>query len=182
MARTTPVNSGYTIISGMTTGSNSANVDTWLEWKVLSQDKEKMQSTVRLLLYAAANIAASTYCKTEEEFGYVQCDGGTKQYLTTGYDFSGKAVNCFGDYTFTVDHGEDGTKTVTLAGAWWSYSTYISGGTASGTVTLPAIEVGLVRIDTGTGFVAAIPYIDNGGEWKRAAAYIHNGSGWNVCC
>lgn len=182
MARTTPVNSGYGIISGSSAGSNASGVDCWLEWKVLSQDAENCQSKVRVLLYAAATISSSTKWTAAENFGYVQCDGGTKQYLSTTYDFSDKQVNCFGDYTFTIDHEEDGTKSVTLAGVWsTSHSTYISGGSASGTVTLPTIEQGLVRIDTGTEFVKAIPYIDNGSEWKRAAAYIDNGSSWDVC-
>ena len=38
MARTTPVNAGYEIISGTGTGSNGARTDVWLEYKVLSQD------------------------------------------------------------------------------------------------------------------------------------------------
>ena len=39
---------------------------------------------------------------------------------------------------------------------------------------------GVVLIDTGTGFVNAIPYIDTGSEWKQAMPYIDNGTGWVV--
>jgi hypothetical protein len=42
-------------------------------------------------------------------------------------------------------------------------------------------EVGLIRIDTGSGWVTAIPYIDNGSTWQRAIPYIDNGTTWLVC-
>lgn len=140
MARTIPVNDGYSIINGTTTGSNGANVDTWLEYKVLSQSAQNNTSTVRVILYSQSRISSSTKWTAAEKFGYVGYDNSNRQYLSTTYDFSDYKVNKFGDYTFTIVHGSGGAKTVTLQGAWsTSHSTYISGGSVSGSVTLPAI-------------------------------------------
>lgn len=140
MARTTPVNSGYTIINGSTTGSNGSKVDTWLEYKVTSQNVANNTSTVRVVLYSAATFSSTTKWESASNFGYVGYDNGNKQYLSTTYDFSNYAVNKFGDYTYTISHNSDGTKTVTLQGSWsTSHSSYISGGSASGSVTLPQI-------------------------------------------
>lgn len=140
MARTTPVNSGYTIINGSTSGSNGSKVDTWIEYSVLSQSVAENESTVRVVLYSQATISSTTKWEVASNFGYVQVDNGTQQYLSTTYDFSNKAVNKFADYTFTIPHNTDGSKIVTLNGVWsTSHSSYISGGTVSGAVTLPTI-------------------------------------------
>lgn len=52
-------------------------------------------------------------------------------------------------------------------------------------VTVPTYELsgaaGLVRIDTGDGFVNAIPYIDNGETWDQAIPYIDDGEKFNIC-
>lgn len=40
---------------------------------------------------------------------------------------------------------------------------------------------GLVRIDTGDGWVTAIPYVDDGTAWRQAIPYIDNGSNWKIC-
>lgn len=138
MARTTPVNSGYTIITGTATGSNASIVDVWLEWKQLSTDIDKNQSQVRVLLYAQCTGSSSTSWTVADKFGYVSCDG-TAQYKSTTYNFANNAVNCFGDYTFTVSHDTDGSKSVTLAGAFTTKSSYISGGSVSAKVTLTTI-------------------------------------------
>ena len=60
MARTTPVNSGYTIINGSTTGTNSSKVDTWLEYKVLAQSAQNNTSTIRVVLYSQSTVSSST--------------------------------------------------------------------------------------------------------------------------
>lgn len=140
MARTTPVNSGYTIINGTTTGSNRANVDTWVEYKVLAQSVQNNTSTVRVVLYSQSRVSSSTRWDVAENFGYVGYNNSNRQYLSTTYDFSNYKVNKFGDYTFTIAHNSSGAKTITIQGAWsTSHSTYISGGSVSGSVTLPTI-------------------------------------------
>ena len=140
MARTTPVNSGYTIINGTTQGTNGSKVDTWIEYKVLAQSVQNNTSQVRVVLYSQSTVSSSTRWDVAENFGYVGYNNANKQYLSTTYDFSNNKINKFGDYTFTISHNADGTKTITLQGAWsTSHSTYISGGNVSASVTLPAI-------------------------------------------
>lgn len=150
MARTTPVNAGYAIIGGTGTGSNGARTDVWLEYKVLSQDMLANTSTVRLVLYAAATFSSSTKYTVPALNGYVGYDGGNREWLESTYDFSNRQVNCFGDHTYTIQHADDGTRSVTLQGAFTTRSSYISGGSASGTVALPVITRATTPTVSGT--------------------------------
>lgn len=142
MAISKPKNSGYSVILGSTTGSNGSKVDTWLEYKVLSQSIDNNTSQVRVILYSQADFDSSTAHTVTRQFGYVQV-GSDQQYytMTGGYDFDNKKLNKFADHTFTVSHNADGTKTVTIKGAWSDsgWSTYITGGSASASVSLPTI-------------------------------------------
>ncbi len=149
MARQTAVNSGYTLITGASTGSRGSEVDTWLEYAVLEQDEAQNCSRVRVLLYAAAGFDSATKWSVPERFGYVGCDADI-QYGECTYDFGGSQVNCFADHTYQVRHDADGTKKVTLSGGWSTgHSTYISGGSASGEVTLKAISRAAVISEAG---------------------------------
>lgn len=141
MARTTPVHSGYTIINGTTTGSNGSKCDTWIEYKVTSQSVVNNTSTLVAYLYTCANYSNSTSYSSTANYGYLTYDNGTKQYTSiSGYDFTNQTPVLFASYTFTIAHNTDGTKQITLQGAWsTSHSSYISGGNVSGQVTLPQI-------------------------------------------
>ena len=141
MARTTPVHSGYTIINGTTTGSNGSKCDTWIEYKVTSQSVVNNTSTLVAYLYTCANYSNSTSYSSTANYGYLTYDSGTKQYTSiSGYDFTNQTPVLFASYTFTISHNTDGTKQITLQGAWsTSHSTYISGGNVSAQVTLPQI-------------------------------------------
>lgn len=171
MARTAPVNTGYNIINGTSTGFNAAYVDCWLEWKVLEQSVTANTSKVRVILYAAATTSSSTAWNLAENFGFVGYNGGNRQYRSTTYNFANYAVNCFGDYTFTISHESDGAKTVTLEGAWsTSHSSYISGGKVSGAVALPTIArastIGASDANIGADTTITINY--------RDASYTHS--------
>lgn len=144
MAQTTPINTGYTIINGTTSGSNGSKVNTWIEYKVTAQSTVNNTSTLDVYLYSQATTSLSTIWERSGNYGYVQVDSGTKQYttLSNGYNFQNKHLNTFAHHTFTINHNSDGTKTITLKGAWdkgSSTSSYITGGTVSGSVTLPQI-------------------------------------------
>lgn len=144
MAQTTPINTGYTIINGTTSGSNGSKVNTWIEYKVTAQSTVNNTSTLDVYLYSQATTSLSTIWERSGNYGYVQVDSGTKQYttLSNGYNFQNKHLNTFAHHTFTINHNSDGTKTITLKGAWdkgSSTSTYITGGSVSGSVTLPQI-------------------------------------------
>lgn len=142
MARTTPVNSGYSIINGSVTGSNGSKIDTWVEWKVTGTSVPNNTSTVRMILYAQATTSLSTNYDSTENYGWVGYDNGNKNWMSkSGYDFRNKALITFGDHTFTISHNSDGTKTLTIQGGWSTngHSSYIKDGSVSGQVTLPRI-------------------------------------------
>ena len=142
MARTTPVNSGYSIINGSVTGSNGSKIDTWIEWKVTGTSVANNTSNVRIILYAQATTSLSTNYDSTENYGWVGYDNGNKNWMSkSGYDFRNKALITFGDHTFTISHNSDGTKTLTIQGGWSTngHSSYIKDGSVSGQVTLPRI-------------------------------------------
>lgn len=142
MARTTPVNEGYSIINGSVTGSNGSKIDTWIEWAVTDRSIANNTSTVRMILYAQATTSVSTNYDSTENYGWVGYDNGNKNWMSkSGYDFRNKALITFGDHTFTISHNSDGTKTLTIQGGWSTngHSSYIKDGSVSGQVTLPRI-------------------------------------------
>lgn len=144
MAQTTPINTGYTIINGTTSGKNGSITNTWIEYKVTAQSTVNNTSTLDVYLYSQCTQYKDTKWERSGNYGYVQIDNGTKQYtnLPNGYNFQNKHLNTFAHHTFTVTHNADGTKTLTLKGAWdkgSSTSEWITGGTVSGQITLPQI-------------------------------------------
>jgi hypothetical protein len=141
MARTTPVNQGYLIINGTTTGAQGSVVDTWIEYKILSQSSTDNTSLLHVLLYSQSRSNSSVKWEYPERFGYVGYDDLNREYYITNYDFSNSRINCFADHVYTVQHDSDGRKTIVLQGAWsTSHSDEISGGSASGTVYFPQIQ------------------------------------------
>lgn len=186
MARTSPVNTGYTIINGTTSGSNGSKVDTWIEYKVTSQSVADNTSTIRVILYSAATKSSSTSWESAENFGYVGYNNANKQYLNTTYDFSNYRVNKFGDHTYTIAHNSDGTKTITLQGSWsTSHSSYISGGTVpasgvSSSVTLPQIaRASSVSNFTGTlGSAGTITITRASSSFTHTLQYSFDNSNW----
>jgi len=178
MARTTPVNAGYQIINGESKGINAEYVDCWLEWKLLEQDIQANTSRIHVLLYAQATIEVSTAWTVAEKFGYVGYDDGSRQYHSTAYDFTGKKINCFGDYIFTVHHGSNGTKTVKLQGMWaTTHSQYIAGGSAAGAVALPQIprQSTVKATDANIGAVSMISVLRHDPNYTHAVAWNFGG-------
>ena len=142
-ANTIPYNTGYTAIMGTTTGNNGYRTDTWVEYKVTGQNEVNNTSTVKVYLYSQAQWDSGTVHESTGKYGYVQIDSNKQEYtMTGGYNFHNQRLNKFAEYTFeNIAHNSDGTKTVTISGAWSDpgWTTWISGGSASGTVTLPTI-------------------------------------------
>ena len=140
MARTTPVNSGYSIINGTTTGTNGGTTDTWIEWKVTGTSIANNTSTVRAILYSQNTAGKTSSYDGTAQYGWVSYDNGTKQWLTIdGYDYANQHINKFADHTWTITHNSDGTKTISLQGQFTTRSSWITGGSVNGNVTLPRI-------------------------------------------
>ena len=145
-----PINSGYTIVDGTTTGNYNNGVPntyvkTWMEYKVVSQDLVNNTTTIDAKLYSqvidGGSSSGMSNTFTANNYGYVGYDNANKQYLSTTYDFNGYALNKFADSNITIPHNADGTKTITLQGSFSTLSgTWaITGGSASASVTLPTI-------------------------------------------
>lgn len=74
----------------------------------------------------------------------------------------------------------------------WSDTPYAASSTAyvgyyahstsvGGLITVNLLyENGVVMIDTGEAWVAAVPYIDNGTAWVQAVPYMDNGTDWVI--
>ena len=189
MAVSTPVNTGYTIINGTTTGSNGSKVNTWIEYKVTSQDVVANTSTIRVILYSQATWDSGTGHVVTGNYGYVKVDSSQPQYysMSGGYNFENKKLNKFADATFTVTHGTDGKKTATISGAWSDiksdgkpYSTYISGGSVSASVTLPQIArastVSSLSATLGTAGTITITRQDS--SFTHTLQYSFDNSSW----
>lgn len=135
-----PINAGYTVVDGTTTGSYNMNyVKTWMEYKE-TVDQANNRSTVHVLLYsqvidggATSNMAIYT---TAYDAGWAGYDNANKSYWRTTYDYNNKHLNKFADNTLTIPHDSDGTKTITLQAGFTTKSSSVTGGSASASVTL----------------------------------------------
>lgn len=157
MARTTPVNSGYTVINGQGTGTNGSRIDVWVEYTVVSQDHSKNTSDIRAYFYAA--LAPDQTSNTALDHGLASTftvDGisGTV-WSNISYDFTKPGVPCvtssdvdaqgvkrnyLGSFVGTITHDTNGKKSVTIKGSFTTQSSYISGGNIEATIDLPRIN------------------------------------------
>jgi len=145
-----PINSGYTVIDGATTGyynnnNPSALVKTWMEYKVSQSAADLLanQSRIDIKLYSQAITGASasgmSKYTTARDFGYAGWDNANRATYNCTYDFNNFALNTFFDGELVVPHNADGTKTITLQAGFTTMSQAITGGTAEASVTLPTI-------------------------------------------
>lgn len=142
MARTTPVHTGYTILNGTGTGANGGRIDVWVEYKLGTQNVSGNYTPVTAYFYAALNpnyTASTSYAYGLYASFAVDGKTGTTA-ANSAYDFtSASKVNLLGSFSGNISHDADGTKKLTFAGSFTTLSSYISGGSVSKTVTLPAI-------------------------------------------
>lgn len=142
MSRTTPVHSGYTILNGAGSGSNGNRIDVWVEYKLGTQSVSGNYTPITAYFYAALNPGYSSttsyYSGLNSSFSV---NGAAGSGVSNGaYDFTSSAkVNLLGSYAGNIPHNQDGTKSVTITGSFTTASSYITGGSVTGSVTLPAI-------------------------------------------
>ena len=149
MARDNPVNAGYYIINGSTTGKNASAVNTWIEYQIIQRDINLVK--IHVLLYSAStNPNHNTSWSEAKNFGYVECNSNKQKYLTT-YSYANCANVKFADYIFEIPCTAD-SFSVSLSGAFstntatgvgvdgpFTPSVWISGGAVSGTVNIDAV-------------------------------------------
>lgn len=152
-----PINAGYTVVDGTTTGSYNMNyVKTWMEYKE-TVDQANNRSTIHVLLYsqvidggASSNMAIYT---TAYNAGWAGYDDGNRAYWSTTYDYNNKHLNKFADNVLTVPHDPDGTKTITLQAGFTTKSTSVTGGSASASVALtPTPQKSVITSVTGLNY------------------------------
>ncbi|MFZ5975202.1 MAG: DUF859 family phage minor structural protein [Bacillota bacterium] len=141
MARSTPVHSGYSIINGSGTGPNGYLIDVWIEWKVLDQDIAENRSRVSAYFYAALHTGTSSTWGGSGCYSAFSVNGvsGTNLKSNGSFDFRTTTPNLLGSFDGWITHNSDGTKSIGMSGSFTTSSDWITGGSASGTVTLPTI-------------------------------------------
>lgn len=173
MARTTPVNAGFTIINGAGTGSNGGRIDVWLEYQLGNQSYAGNYTPISVYFYAALASGYSSTTKLDRGLNSaLKVNGQAGSGVSDGkYDFtSTAAVNLLGSYSGNIAHDADGTKEVSFAGSFTTKSSYISGGSVSDKIKLPAIprasSVGATDANIGQTSLIAIS--------AKSASYTHS--------
>lgn len=150
------------MLQGYRNGSKSAKVN--LRWALCT-------SSANQASYNTIEACAGVSDPNQIASGTVNFYGLTNAYSTKTLTISTTALES-GTAYFLVMWGDS------------------SGGYIGDTATMDAASKhsavldynsGVVRIDTGSGWVTAIPYIDNGTEWVVAIPYVDTGTEWKVC-
>ena len=140
--RTVPVHSGYTILNGTSSGKNDDRFDVWVEYKVTAQSVADNASTVKAYFYSALKSGKSSTTKQNSGLNSTFSVNGVSGTVKSNasYDFTDPDNNnLLGNYSGTIAHNADGTKSVAVKGSFTTKSDYISGGSISKTITLPTI-------------------------------------------
>lgn len=143
MARLAPVHSGYTIINGSGTGTNGGRIDVWVEYSLGSASVTGNYTPVTAYFYAALNpsYTSSTSNVTGLNSSFSVGAAAGEGVADGAYDFtSSSVVNLLGSFSGNIPHNSDGTKKISVTGSFTTLSSYISGGSVSGSVTLPTID------------------------------------------
>ena len=181
MARSTPVHAGYTILNGAGAGPNGDRIDVWIEYKVVSQDVDNNKSRVAAYFYAALGAGqSSTTCGGSGCYSSFSVGGisGTNLKNNGSYDFRTSTPILLGSFDGWIVHNADGTKSIVLSGSFSTDSSWITGGSASGTRALPTIERGLIRIRLSGVWRTGVPYVRVSGVWRRGQIFVKVSGVW----
>lgn len=173
MARTTPVNAGYTIANGAGTGTNGSRIDVWVEYKAGTPNAENNTTPFTAYFYTALRTGQSS--STQMTYGLnskFTVDGVSGSVVSSGaYDFtSPDNIHTLGSYSGNIAHNSDGTKTIQIVGSFTTLSEYISGGSISVTVVLPVIP----RASTVGATDASIGSVSMIAVGRKSSGYTHS--------
>ncbi len=178
-----PQHTGYQVIYGAGTGPNGDRIDVWVEYTT-TQDQPGNRTLVKAYFYTALHPGESsgTY---DRQNGLVTTRFTVNGVSGTGladdipYDFqSTNNIHSLGTFNQYIPHNEDGTKTVSVSGAFTVTSSYITGGTLSASIVLPAIQRGLFRANVSGTWRSCIAYVNVSGTWRQALAYANVSGAW----
>lgn len=171
MARTTPVNAGYTIVNGVTTGSHPQRADTWLEYKITIGTSN---ITLDAKVYMARVEGESSSTEGPNGSGTITANGTTKNTAGKSYNFNTTTPNLFAESTFTFPLS---TTSIILSGTAKTASNYISGG-AIDRVTIQIYGNAIARISDNGEMKNAIPYVAINNEFKMLVPHIRSNGEW----
>lgn len=171
MARTTPVNAGYTVVNGITTGSHPQRADTWLEYKITIGTSN---ITLNAKVYMARVEGESSSTEGPNGSGTITANGTTKKTEGKSYSFKTTTPNLFAESTFTFPLS---TTSIILSGTSKTASQFISGG-AIDQVTIQVYGNAVARIFVAGEWKNATPYIFTNGEWKMVTPYVFSNGEW----
>lgn len=97
-----------------------------------------------------------------------------------GYDFTAYTVLVLGGTTATVTHLADGTKSITITGAFGEAAANIGSGTASsGTFVLTNIPRG-PKVEFNGAWVQGLVKVEFNGAWVQGLAYAEYNGAWQI--
>ena len=173
MARTTPVHAGFTIVNGNGTGINGNRIDVWAEYKLGTQNPSGNYTPITVYFYAALRSGYQSSTALDRGLdSALKVDGKAGIGVQNGaYSFeSVNNINALGSFTGNISHNAIGTKTVSIQGSFTTESSYISGGSVSASLVLPAIPrastLGATDADIGKTSVIAVSV--------KSAGYTHS--------
>lgn len=182
MARSTPVNSGYTIINGSGTGPNGSRIDVWIEYKIGTQDIANNRTYVNVEFYACLRSGQSSGTWGSSGRSATLTVDGTGTSSSGGYDFRSTSYadrNHYGSFAGWIVHSADGTKSLSVSGTFSTPSSWITGGNVSGTIALPTIPRGMCRVRMGGVWRSpTTTYVRVAGVWRQGQVWVRAGGTW----
>ena len=179
MARTTPVNTGYTVVNGNGTGINGFSIQVWAEYKFGQPSEGNRTVPLTLYFYTALDPAytssiSGTGLDASLKVGTAQVTG----VKNADYDFSSASnVHLLGSYQGNLVYGEDGTGKVNVNGSFTTTSADISGGTLQAVLILPSNTCGttIKPTDAVIGKVSVIALSVPNPAYTHTIGYIPRG-------
>ena len=174
-------------VNAMASTGDGVHYSLLVEWRA-TQNIENNTSTIVCDFYLVQDPWWNIHI-TERDNNTCVIDGTSVTWSAISVwnesDFSSKKTTKIGSCSHVVQHNEDGSKKLTITARYAVYpltiDTTYSEIVATADIVLDPILRGLVHIDTGSGFIKAIPYIDDGTEWNRCIPYVDDGSAFKMC-
>lgn len=130
-------------IYGSCTGSNSSKYNIWLDWSLTSQSITNNTSTINVKLYVKRNdgYANSAYNLNGQQYRYIKYNNSNTVGGNGNVDTRNSQSYLLQTANYTISHNADGSKSITLQGGFnISGVSGLSGGSVSGSITLPQIQ------------------------------------------
>lgn len=140
-----------------------------------SQDADNLTSTVQY--QARAYYGGSTYILDQGSSGSVSGTGATTQAFTKSTNYpSGETT--LATITGTVNHNADTGEASVSASAYLNFPNWSWSGTATGSATLPKLDVSSLHLGVNGSWKKCKVYLGVNGVWKQCKAYLGVNGSW----